>query len=103
MSDLTGSTIDSYQLEELLGIVDGVTVYRGVHVDLDQLAAVKVISPDLKVNPDYPDRFFPEAERIAVLDHPNVAEVYDIGEYEGDFYFIMEWLKDGSLRTLLQR
>jgi serine/threonine protein kinase len=71
-------------------------VYRAYHTGLERTVAVKVlqaITPDK----DTVARFRHEAQAIARLRHPNIVDVYDVGEFEGTPYMVVEYVSGGSL------
>ncbi len=57
----------------------------------------------LAANPAFRARFLQEMKSTAALKHPNIVEIYEVGEQDGSLYLAMELMPDGSLRTLLQR
>jgi serine/threonine protein kinase len=102
MSDLIGQTLGHYRIEALLGSGGMGQVFRGRHIHMDRVAAIKVLHTHLAHDPDFQARFLQEANAIAALDHPHIVKIFDVGEQDGLFYLAMELLTAGSLRTLLQ-
>src|SRR5687767_12922169 len=100
--DFVGETIGSYRILERIGHGGMGRVYRGVHVHLDRVGAVKVMHGHLASDPDFDARFRREARAAASLEHPNIVAIHDFGEQNGLLYLIMELLTDGSVRTLLR-
>jgi mono/diheme cytochrome c family protein len=85
---------------EVLGLLDqgGMgTVYKARHVQLKRLVALKMIRADVHARPEHLARFRVEAEAVAQLQHPNIVQIYDVGESEGRPYFSMEFVEGGSL------
>jgi eukaryotic-like serine/threonine-protein kinase len=103
MTDLIGQTLGQYRIEAPLGSGGMGQVYRGTHKLLDRPAAIKVMQANLAANPDFRSRFLQEAKAAAALRHPNVVEIYEFGEQDGNLYLVMELMMDGSLGTLLRR
>ncbi len=101
--DFTGRTLGQYRIETPLGAGGMGQVFRGVHQYLDRPAAIKVMLAYLAANPDFRSRFLREAKASAALHHPNIVEIYEFGEQEGVLYLVMEFMAEGSLRTLLRR
>ena len=101
--DFTGRTLGQYRIEAPLGAGGMGQVFRGVHQYLDRPAAIKVMLAYLAANPDFRSRFLREAKSSAALHHPNIVEIYEFGEQEGVLYLVMEFMAEGSLRTLLRR
>ena len=100
--NLVGQTFGQYRVEALLGTGTIGQVFRGVHLELGQLAAIKVIPAELAGDPTFQARFLQEAKAAAALKHPNIVKIYEFGEQARQLYLVMEWMTDGSLRTLLQ-
>ncbi len=105
MSSLIGQVIGNYRIEALLGSGGMAQVYRAVHVMLNRSAAIKVMHAHYSTDVGFQDRFVQEAKAVAALDHPNIVDVYDFSkqEHDGLLYLVMEYIPNGSLRTLLQR
>ncbi len=91
------------QLEilELLGRGGMGAVYKARQADLDRLVALKILPPEVGAEPAFAERFLREARALAKLSHPNIVTVYDFGETDGFFYFMMEYVEGTNLRHLL--
>ncbi len=89
-------------LEEIASGGMGV-VYKARHLELNRLEAVKMILAGAHAGCDRLARFRAEAEAVARLQHPNVVQVYQVGEHGGQPYFTMEYLAGGSLAGLLAK
>jgi serine/threonine-protein kinase len=63
--------------------------------------AVKVLAPELAVEPAFIRRFDIEAAALSTLAHPNVVGIIDRGSFGGTFYFVMEYARGKSLREML--
>jgi WD40 repeat protein len=72
-------------------------VYLARQVRLNRLCALKIALPDKHAGAVARARFLAEAEMIARLRHPNIVQIYGLGEHEGLAYFEMEYLEGGSL------
>src|SRR5262249_2305993 len=92
------------QLEilELLGQGGMGGVYKARQRKLDRLVAVKVLPAEWGKDPAFAERFAREARALARLTHPHVVSVFDFGESDGLFYFIMEYVDGVNLRAILQ-
>jgi serine/threonine protein kinase len=67
---------------------------------LHRKVAIKVLAPELALDPSFADRFQREAQTLAKLDHPNVLRIFDFGEIESLYYIVMEY-HPGNLREYL--
>ena len=72
-------------------------VYEAMQLKLDRRVAVKILTARLALQPDFLQRFEREAKSAAALNHPNVVQVYDFGEAEGRYYFVMELIEGEDL------
>lgn len=95
--------IPGYDFEALLGTGGMATVYRARQHTFDRDVALKILSPDLSEDGDFSQRFIQESLIVAKLHHSNIVQVYDVGEYDGRFYFAMEYLHGGSLSSKLKQ
>jgi len=92
-----------YQLESLVGQGGMGAVHLATDLRLERPVAVKVVNAHAK-NAETHARFVREAQRTAQIRHPNVVEVFDVGETEtGDLFFVMELLKGEPLSARLTR
>jgi mono/diheme cytochrome c family protein len=84
---------------ELLEVIDqggmGV-VYKALQTDLRRTVALKMIA-GFRVGPKQLARFRVEAEAVARLHHPNIVQIYDIGDVDGHSFFAMEFVEGGTL------
>ncbi|MFN0077334.1 MAG: serine/threonine-protein kinase [Prosthecobacter sp.] len=92
------------QLEiiELLGRGGMGAVYKARQPKLNRFVALKIISAEAGADPQFAERFQREAQALAKLNHPNIVSVFDFGESEGLFYFLMEFVDGANLRTLIR-
>ena len=72
-------------------------------VGFEKLVVVKRILPHLSEEPEFIQMFFDEARIAALLNHPNIAQIYDLGEVDGTYYIAMEYVHGESLRLLNSR
>ncbi len=69
----------------------------------EKLVVVKQILPRLAEDAEFVARFFQEARLAATLQHPNIAEVYEVDEADGVYFYTMEYVRGRDLRHVLQR
>jgi diguanylate cyclase (GGDEF)-like protein len=77
-------------------------VYRGEDLGLGRPVAIKVLRSDLASDRDLVSRFRAEAGLLASLHHPNLVQVYALGEHDGDVYFVMELVEGQPLSEVLR-
>ena len=77
-------------------------VYKARHVALDRLVALKMILAGAHAGPKDLARFRQEAAAIARLHHPNIVQIFDIGDAGGRPYFALEYVEQGSLAQRLR-
>jgi WD40 repeat protein/serine/threonine protein kinase len=78
-------------------------VYKARHQKLNRIVALKMILAGEHADADRLSRFQVEAEAVARLRHPNIVEIYDIGQANGMPYFALEYLPGGSLAQLFRQ
>jgi tetratricopeptide (TPR) repeat protein len=93
--------VPGYTVEAVLGHGGMGVVFRARHLGLNRLVALKMALAGSYAGPHERERFRREAEAVAALRHPNVVQVYDIGDAAGRPYFTMELLEGGSLALRL--
>ena len=71
-------------------------VYKARNVRLNRLCAVKMVLPGKHAGAEARARFFAEAETIARLRHPNLVQIYSLGDHDGRPYFEMEYFEGGA-------
>ncbi len=91
-----------YQIRGIIGSGGMGVVYQGWDERLSRGVAVKTLKPDLAKEPAFCERFVREARAVASLSHPNVTQIYYIGEEEGRPFFAMEFLEGKPLDALLR-
>jgi len=101
---LLGRTISSrYRLVKKLGTGGMAVVYLARHVMIDRLNAIKILRRDLSLDPNQRERFLREARAVNRINHPNIVEITDFGEFEGTAYLVMEYAQGESLLSALKR
>lgn len=92
-----------YSLLHKLGDGGMADVFLAIDTILNREVAVKVLRGDLAVDPVAVLRFKREATAALALNHPNIVEVYDVGEEEGSHYIVMEYIKGITLKQLISK
>jgi len=93
------SLLPDFELQEILGRGGMGVVYRVRQTRLNRQAALKVLPPERASDPEFVERFFREAQALAQLSHPNIVNVYDMGQRGPYLYILMEYIEGQSLRT----
>lgn len=96
-------SVGNYKLARELGRGGMGAVYEAVDEKLGRRVAMKVLSKRLTSSAKAIARFEREARSAAALNHPNIVQVYDIGEDQGWHYFTMEFIEGESLLDRLKR
>ena len=93
--------LTGYDVQALLGHGGMGVVYKAWDLRLKRPVAFKMLLAGAYARPEERERFLREAEAAAGLRHPNIVEVYDVGDHEGRPYFTMEFVEGGSLAQQL--
>jgi tetratricopeptide (TPR) repeat protein len=93
--------IPGYEVKALLGRGGMGIVYKARHLPLNRFIALKMLIAGAYAGSRERSRFQREAEAVASLRHPNIVQVYDVGDHEGRPFFTMELLEGGSLTQAL--
>jgi serine/threonine protein kinase len=94
---------ERYELEHRLGHGGMATVYRARDLKLDRQVAIKLLAENFAGDEEVRKRFSREARLAARLDHPNVIQVFDVGEDDERPYIVMEHVEGGTLADRLSR
>ena len=94
--------LSHYRLVSKIGAGGMGEVYRARDTRLDREVAIKVLPAEFATDADRLHRFKQEAKATSALNHPNILTVYDVGEYDGNPYLVMELLEGAELRDQLQ-
>lgn len=89
-------SLPGYEVMEVLGRGGTAVVYKARHIRLNRLVAVKMILAGAHAGPQELARFRTEAEAVAHLQHPNIVQVYEVGDHDGQPFMALEFV-DGSL------
>src|ERR1700688_1867656 len=98
---MIGKVLGHYRVFEKIGFGGMGEVYRASDERLGRDVALKILNPSLSQDQDRLRRFEQEARAAAVLNHPNIVAIYDIGMHEGAPYIVSELLVGHTLRERL--
>jgi beta-lactam-binding protein with PASTA domain/tRNA A-37 threonylcarbamoyl transferase component Bud32 len=93
---------DRYELVRKIARGGMAEVFAARDLLLDRQVALKVLFPELSVDPAFVERFRREAQAAASLSHPNIVSVYDWGEFERTYYIVMEFVDGRPLSQVLR-
>ena len=94
---------DRYEVVKTIGEGGMANVYLARDIILDRNVAVKVLRGDLATDEKFVRRFQREALSASSLTHPNIVEIYDVGEDDGNYYIVMEYIDGKDLKQLLKK
>jgi serine/threonine protein kinase/tetratricopeptide (TPR) repeat protein len=95
-----GSRLKQYRVVAALGSGGMGEVYLAQDTALERNVAIKTLRGGAAGDTDRLHRFFREAKATSALNHPNIAQIYEIGEEDGLYYLVLEYVKGQTLRSL---
>ena len=99
-----GVFIDNrYKIIKSIGEGGMANVYLGYDTILDRNVAIKILRGDLSNDEKFVRRFQREALSASSLAHPNIVEMYDVGEDDGLYYIVMEYVDGKTVKQLLKK
>ena len=99
----TGTILSGrYEIQEKIGVGGMAVVYRGRDLKLERNVTVKVLKEEFTAEDDFKSRFTTEARSAARLSHPNIVNVYDVGEDNGIYYIVMEYVHGDTLKKVIK-
>jgi len=101
--DLAGRELGDYRILRRLGTGGMAEVYLAEQCSLGRQVALKVLNHALAIDASYVERFQNEARAAASLVHPNIVQIYEVGQAEGFYYIAQEYVAGQNLGQLLER
>ena len=95
--------IGRYEIKSELGRGGMATVYRAFDPSFDREVAIKVLPREMMHDPQFRARFEREIKMVAALEHPSIVPVYDVGDEDGQPYFVMRFMTGGSLSNWIAK
>ncbi len=104
MEKYLGKRLDGrYEMRELIGIGGMAYVYKAYDAAADRTVAVKILRDEFLSNEEFTRRFRNESKAIAILNHPNIVKVLDVGFGERLQYIVMEYIDGITLKEYLDQ
>lgn len=94
---------DRYEILERVGFGGMAEVFKGKDHKLNRFVAVKVLKDEFRENGGFIKKFKEEAQAAAGLAHPNIVNVYDVGDERGIYYIVMELVEGITLKKYIER
>ena len=104
MDKIIGRKLDGrYEITELIGIGGMAEVYKAVDLLENRTVAVKILKNEYADNDDFVRRFRNESKAIAVLSHPNIVKIYDVGFSDKIQFIVMEYIDGITLKEFMEQ
>jgi len=94
---------ERYQIKRMIGGGGMANVYLAYDEILSREVAIKVLRPEYANDPEFIERFDREAQAATSLSHPNIVNIYDVGEEEDILYIVMEYVRGRTLKEYIQQ
>lgn len=99
-----GKRLDGrYEITELIGIGGMADVYKAMDIVDKKVVAVKILKNEFANNDDFVRRFRNESKAIAVLSHPNIVKIFDVGFTEKMQFIVMEYIDGITLKEFMEQ
>lgn len=103
MDNNIGKRLDGrYEITELIGVGGMADVYKGHDLVDNRVVAIKILKKEFSESEEFLRRFRNESKAIAVLSHPNIVKIYDVGFTEKIQYIVMEYIDGITLREYME-
>lgn len=104
MDSNIGKKLDGrYEITELIGVGGMADVYKAVDVMENRVVAVKILKDEFSQNEEFLRRFRNESKAIAVLSHPNIVKIYDVGFTDEINFIVMEYIDGITLKEFIEQ
>jgi len=96
---MIGKGISHYRIMDKLGEGGLCVVYKAQDTKLPRHVAIKVLRPESLGDPDAKQRFIREAHAASTLNHPNIMTIYEIDQWRGQDFIVMEFIKGSNVKS----
>ena len=97
------SSVPGYQVIRKVGDGGMSSVYLAIQLSVGREVALKVLSPELRTDPTFGERFYREANIVGGLSHPNVIAIYDVFRQGKQYFMAMDYLPGDSCKDLIKK
>jgi len=94
---------ERYEIIDTVGSGGMADVYKARCHKLNRFVAIKVLKEEFSSDDGFVDKFRAEAQSAAGLQHPNIVNIYDVGEENGMYYIVMELIEGITLKNFIER
>ncbi|WP_455720882.1 Stk1 family PASTA domain-containing Ser/Thr kinase [Agathobacter sp.] len=94
---------DRYEILSKVGAGGMSDVYKAKDHILSRFVAIKVLKQEFSEDSSFVTKFRAEAQSAAVLEHPNIVNIYDVGSENGLYYIVMEYIEGITLKTYIEK
>lgn len=101
--NLVGKSLGNCQIVAEVGRGGMAVVYRAYQSTLGRYVAIKVLPPHLAYDGEFVARFQREAQAAANLRHPNIVTIFDVGQQDGLYYIVMQYLEGRTLKEVIEQ
>jgi len=92
-----------YEILERIGIGGMAVVYKAKDILLNRIVAIKFLKDEFVHDSEFIERFRREAQAAASLSHPNIVQIFDVGEDRDIYYIVMEYVEGETLKEYIKR
>jgi eukaryotic-like serine/threonine-protein kinase len=103
MPKVGDSIAGKYKIDQLIGVGGMGAVFSATHLFTGKRVAMKWMLPELAQDHDAVQRFMREAHAAGRINHPNVVDIYDVGQHDNSYFLVMEYLQGEPLTSALAR
>lgn len=104
MRNMIGKVLGNrYEILEKISGGGMAFVYKAQCNLLNRIVAIKILKPEFAEDAEFVRRFRREAQAAASLSHPNIVSIYDVGEEDGLYYIVMEYVEGHTLKDLIRQ